>query len=162
METLPDVSGSGRLRIGRQVRLSGVSTFSFSNRLGEHPLIVIGDGTFIGHGCALHAASSVTIGRHCLIAAGVWIYDFDGHPYDAAARRRKEPFPATNCEPVTIGNDVWIGARATILRGVTIGDRAIVGSGAVVTRDVPPDTVVGGNPARPVRTLSRADSTPAH
>ena len=54
---------------------------------------------------------------------------------------------------VTIGNGVWIGARAIILPGVTIGDRALVAAGAVVTRDVPADTLVGGNPARVIREL---------
>jgi acetyltransferase-like isoleucine patch superfamily enzyme len=72
---------------------------------------------------------------------------------DAALRREHRPTPCEGIWPVVLGDDVWIGADATILKGVTIGDRAIVGAGAVVTSDVPADTVVAGNPARVIRTM---------
>src|SRR5207247_2133879 len=92
-------------------------------------------------------------GRHCLLAAGVRVFDFDGHPLDADRRRRGEPAPADAIRPVTIGDDVWIGTAAMILKGVTIGDRAVIAAGAVVARDVPADVVVAGNPAQVVKRL---------
>ena len=72
------------------------------------------------------------------------------HPLNAAERRSG----VESARPITIGNDVWIGGGAIVLAGVTIGDRAVIGAGAVVTRDVPADVLVLGNPARPVRKLN--------
>ena len=70
---------------------------------------------------------------------------------DAVARRGKE-----TARPIVIGDDVWIGGGGIVLAGVTIGDRSVIGAGAVVTRDVPSDVVVVGNPARIVRRLTPA------
>jgi acetyltransferase-like isoleucine patch superfamily enzyme len=154
MEQLPYLTGQGQIVIGDDVRLSGKPSFGFSNRLRPDPVIEIGDDTFIGHGCSFHAAESIRIGRHCLLAAGVRVHDFDGHPLDAVARRAKQPTPPEGVRPVRIGDDVWIGAGAMILKGVTIGARSVVGAGAVVSKDVPPDVVVAGNPARVVKHLT--------
>jgi maltose O-acetyltransferase len=81
------------------------------------------------------------------------VFDMDGHPIDAAERRSGMPTPGSGVAPVVIGDDVWIGSRAMILKGVAIGDRAIVAAGAVVSKDVPADVVVAGNPARIVKEL---------
>ena len=157
MERLPFVTGRGRIVVGRDVRLSGKSEFGFSNRLADEPELRLGDGTFVGHDCRFSVSRSVRIGRHCLLAGGVKIFDGDGHPTDARRRRLGLPTPPENARPVVVGDDVWVGSGAIILKGVTIGDRSIVGAGAVVTRDVPPDVIVAGNPARTVKTLdSRA------
>ena len=72
------------------------------------------------------------------------------------ARRAGDPTPADGIAPVVIGDEVWVGFHAIILKGVTVGDRAIVAAGAVVTKDVPADAVVAGNPARVVKVLSPA------
>lgn len=153
MERLPYITGHGRLTFGANVRLSGKPSFGMCNLLRREPELSVGDGTFIGHDCSFNVADSITIGRHCLLAGGVSIRDLDGHPTDAALRREHRPTPCEGIRPVVIGDDVWIGANATILKGVNVGDRAIIGAGAVVTSDVPCDTVVAGNPARIVRTL---------
>jgi len=153
MELLPYLSGRGRIVIGNGVRLSGKPSIAFSNRLNAQPELCIGDGTFIGHGCHLGIAESIQIGRNCLLAGGVSVRDLDGHPVDAARRRAGEPTPPAGVRPVVIEDDVWIGATAIILKGVTIGARSIVGAGAVVSRDVPPDCVVAGNPARVIKEL---------
>lgn len=157
MEQLPYLSGSGQIVIGDHVRLSGKPSIGFSNRLRHAPELVIGHGTFIGHDCSFAIATAVRIGKHCLLAGGVKVYDVDAHPIDAARRRAEEPFPPENSRPVIIEDDVWIGTRAMILKGVTIGARSIVGAGAVVTSDVPPDVVVAGNPARVVKHLAMSD-----
>jgi serine acetyltransferase len=156
MERLPYIAGHGRIVVGRDVRLSGKSSVQFSERYGRPPELVIGDGSFVGHGCAFHVGSAVRIGRHCLLAAGVQVFDLDGHPLDAADRRAGRPTPAADVHPVEIGDDAWVGSGALILKGVTIGERSIVAARSVVTRDVPPDVVVAGNPARVVRTLNPA------
>jgi acetyltransferase-like isoleucine patch superfamily enzyme len=154
MEHLPCVYGNGQIIIGNNVHLAGKSGFNFGNRVHASPEVRIGDGSFIGHACSFSAAESITIGNHCLLAGSVRIADFDGHPVDASCRRAKEPAPREGIRPVVIGDDVWLGAESIILKGVTIGPRSIVGAGSVVTRDVPPDVVVAGNPARVVKHLA--------
>ncbi len=155
MEELPYIVGAGRIVVGEGVRLSGKPSFAFG-RAGPAglPELVIGDGTFVGHDCGFNVGRSVRIGRHCLLAGGVQVFDMDGHPVDAVRRRAGEPTPPESIAPVVIGDDVWIGSGALILKGVTIGNRAIVAARSVVTKDIPPDTIVAGNPARVVKTLS--------
>lgn len=153
MEELPYLQGHGEITLGSRVRLSGKPHFAFCNRHFEYPELAIGDATFVGHLCDFRIARRVSIGDHCLIAGGVTIADYDGHPLDACSRRAGDTSSLAEIRPVEIGNDVWIGHGAVILKGVKIGDRAVIGAHAIVTRDVPPDCVVAGNPARPVRDL---------
>lgn len=151
MEALPYIAGSGRIVLGENVRLSGQPQISFGRGDAE---LVIGDGTFIGHACGFNAGRSIRIGRHCLLATEVLVYDMDGHPLDADRRRAGEPSPPEDIKPVVIGDDVWIGTGAVVLKGVTIGDRAVIAARSVVTADIPPDSVAAGNPARVIRTLT--------
>lgn len=160
MEQLPYLLGLGRIRLGRGVRLSGKSSIIFATRSHARPEFTIGDDTFVGNGCAFHIANSVQIGRHCLLARGVSVADFDGHPLDAERRRNGESTPREQVRPVVIEDDAWIGARATILKGVTVGARSIVAAEAVVSKNVPPDVIVAGNPARVVRRLVDLVSAP--
>jgi acetyltransferase-like isoleucine patch superfamily enzyme len=114
--------------------------------------IRIGEWCFVGRGSRIWSAAEVTIGDRTLISHGVEIHDTDAHPLDPEERfaqtraviSRGHPrrIDGIRSEPVTIGSDVWIGFGAVILRGATIGDRAIVGAGAVVRGDVPADGMV--------------------
>ena len=151
-ERLPYMRGQGSLRIGDRVNLSGRSCFYFMHGMPEPPTIEIGDDVFIGNGCTFSAARRIEIGPHALISALVRVHDNDGHPLDAERRRRGEPITPAESAPVTIGENVWVGAGATILKGVHIGRDAIIGTGAVVTADVPAGAVVAGNPGRVVKT----------
>lgn len=155
MEQLPYLTGHGAIYIGDSVRLSGKSAICFGHHLNETPKLLIDNGVFIGHECGLHIANSLEIGANTLIAKGVLIYDFDGHSYSAASRREDELIGESNSAPVCIGRDVWVGSKAIILKGVTIGDGAIVAAGSVVAKDVEPYTVVAGNPAKKVKDLPR-------
>jgi acetyltransferase-like isoleucine patch superfamily enzyme len=107
--------------------------------------VAIGSG-YMNAGAQIRCKERITIGENCAIARNVLIMDFDAHliTYEDGTN---------NCvtAPITIGNSVWIGAGATILKGVTIGDNAIIGAGAVVTKDVKDNTIVVGNPAKPIR-----------
>ena len=154
LEELPYLVGTGRIVIGEGVRLSGKSTFTFGQPCPEQPELVIGDRSFIGHDCGFNIGRSVRIGRFCLLASRVLVFDMDGHTVDAGKRRSGEPQPVETIAPVIIGDDVWIGNGAVILKGVSVGDRAIIAARSVVTRDVPSDTVVAGNPARVVKHLT--------
>jgi acetyltransferase-like isoleucine patch superfamily enzyme len=104
----------------------------------------IGDRVFLNNGVFLACCKEITIGDDVAIANEVYITDSDSHGVEGRPVRE---------EAVHIGNGAWIGARAIILPGVTIGNRALVAAGAVVTKDVPDDTLVGGNPAKIIRPL---------
>ena len=107
--------------------------------------IVIGDNVGIS-GSTICARKKVVIGNNVQIGSGCIITDSDAHPIDW--RDRREGFSdKIKCAPVQIEDDVFIGARSIILKGVTIGERSVVGAGSVVTKDVPADCIVAGNPA---------------
>ena len=156
IERNPRISGAGQIVVGDHVCLSGAIGITFSNVVRTDPKLTIGDHTFVAHGCQFFVAESVRIGRHCLLAGQVEVRDFDGHPVEAAERLANRPTPREGIKPVEIGDGVWIGSGALILRGVKIGDRAVVAARALVTGDVPPDILVAGNPARPVKALNNA------
>jgi acetyltransferase-like isoleucine patch superfamily enzyme len=109
--------------------------------------ISIGRTVFIGYDCTFTGHAPITIGDDVMIAHRVNLIT-SGHPVPPGQRR-----DAITAAPITIGTNVWIGAAATVLPGVTIGAGSMVAAGAVVTRDVPPATLVAGNPARVVREL---------
>jgi maltose O-acetyltransferase len=111
----------------------------------------IGQGGFINSGAVFLDDGGITIGANILIGPNVQLLTA-GHPILAAERGRG----ITVTKPIVIGDSVWIGGGAIVLGGVTIGDRSVVGAGSVVTKDVAPDTVVAGNPARVVRELDNA------
>jgi acetyltransferase-like isoleucine patch superfamily enzyme len=104
--------------------------------------ITIGNGTYLNRNTEIIAQREVTIGRDCKVAWDVVIMDTDQHGVGGAA-----PVPA----PVHIGDRVWIGCRAIVLKGVTIGAGAVIGAGAIVTSDVPPGAVVVGPAAKVIR-----------
>ena len=110
--------------------------------------LFIGRGVFINFNCVMLDGAPIRIGDHVLIGPAVQIYTFT-HPMDFEQRRR----PVESCRPVTVGDDCWIGGGAILCPGVRIGPRSVVGAGSVVVRDVEPDVVVAGNPARVVRRL---------
>jgi acetyltransferase-like isoleucine patch superfamily enzyme len=114
----------------------------------ENALIEIGDNTRI-NGASIHASERITIGHDCLIAANVTIVDSDGHGLLPNERHLVNPVS----RPVIIENNVWIGLNSIILKGVRIGANSVVGAGSVVSRDVPPNSVASGNPARVVKTF---------
>lgn len=110
--------------------------------------IRIGDRVFINSGVVLFSVLEVTVGDDVAIANEAYIMDTDSHGVEGRKVRDA---------PVHIGNGTWIGARAIVLPGVTIGSRCLVAAGAVVSRDMPDDTLVAGNPARVVRELVYPD-----
>jgi len=117
-------------------------------------LITIGDHSYIGPGSTLWSSSKggISVGHRVLISRDVHIHDTNSHPIDTKARAEQtismlteghsNEDPGIESAPVCIGNDVWIGLGAIILKGVTVGDRSIIGAGVICTKDVPPDTTV--------------------
>jgi acetyltransferase-like isoleucine patch superfamily enzyme len=144
----PRISNQGRLYLGNNVTFNSpihpVEVF-----VGPRATLTIGSGTFINQGTTLAAASSLEIGPDCLVGEFVAIHDTNFHAVS--------PAQPVKTRPVRIGRNVWIGHRAIILAGVTVGDHAVIGAGAVVTKDVPAKTIVAGNPAQPVRSFDCPD-----
>jgi acetyltransferase-like isoleucine patch superfamily enzyme len=134
-----DLDRSARIKIGRRL----VLLRDFDGRFkGE---LEIGDDVWFSPGCTLAVHDSVSIGSNCVFAEYVSIHD-NNH----AGGALEQPLAGRGFDtaPVRIGRNVWVGAKATILMGVTIGDNAIVGANSVVTGDVPAGTTVAGAPAR--------------
>ena len=114
--------------------------------------VVIGDDVGMS-GCTVSAAKSIRIGDRVMIGSGALIMDSDYHPLNPIERQHSST--KGNCRPVIIKDDAFIGARAIVCKGVTIGEAAVVAAGAVVTKDVAPWTIVGGNPAREIGKVPR-------
>lgn len=110
--------------------------------------ISIGAETFVNYDCVLLDVAPIRIGAHCQIASAVQILT-PTHPIDPV--RRREGWEAA--EPITIGDNVWLGGGAIVCPGVNIGDDTVVGAGAVVTRDLPARVLAVGNPARVLREI---------
>lgn len=108
--------------------------------------IQVGNNVFINSGCCFQDQGGIVIGDGTLIGQQVVIATLN---HDFAQESRADMFP----RPVWIGNRVWIGAHATICPGVTIGDNAIIGAGAVVTKDIPKNTIAVGNPAKVIKEI---------
>lgn len=120
--------------------------------------ITIGAGTFVNYNLTALDVAPITIGAHCQIGPNVQLLT-PTHPVDPEPRRAG----IESAEPITIGDNVWLGGGAIVLAGVTIGQNSVIGAGAVVTRDVPADVVAVGNPARVVRSIAAdapADAAP--
>ena len=110
--------------------------------------LALGDDVFINAACCFDLSAPITLGNRVQLAYQVTLMT-GGHDFGAHDSRAGKHRP----QPISIGDGVWIGARATVLPGVSIGAGAVVAAGALVTKDVPPDTVVAGVPAKPIRTL---------
>lgn len=115
----------------------------------------IGENTCIAHGVFINTRCGLTIGRDVMIAHGTSIMDYDGHPVFYKPLSEDTPQGTKTyggaAKPIVIEDNVWIGFNATILKGCTIGSGAIVGAGATVVTDVPPNSIVLGNPARVIQ-----------
>ena len=110
--------------------------------------IKLGQRVFFNFNCVLLDVAGVIIGNDVFFGPAVQIYAAT-HPISASERRSGLELG----QPITFGSDIWVGGGAIICPGVTIGDRSVIGAGSVVTRDIPPDVVVAGNPARIIRNL---------
>lgn len=148
----PRIMGDGIIEVGDEAEFGPDMVLLVGLGLPQPALLSIGNDVRFGPGTMIYVAREVRIGDHCRTGPGVKIYDTDLHPLDAEMRRQNYgTITMASTAPVLIEDDVWIGANAIILKGVTLHRGAVVGAGAVVTDDVPPATVVAGNPARVVR-----------
>ena len=138
------IARSASVSIGSRVRFLRFSTL----HVHERAELCVGDGVSFSPGCTVCVHERVEIGAGSTFGEGVSIHDEDHvhEPFDVPLSAR-----GFVTAPVIIGRNVWVGAKATILKGVTIGDDAVIGAGAVVTRDIPARAVAVGVPARVIR-----------
>lgn len=163
INNLQGKSGREHLKIGANTHIRGeLTVYPYGKG------IRIGDYSYVGRYSVIRAGNNVSIGNHVLIAHQVTIMDTDSHEIDAEERARshmlmlKEGHPHSpgyvKTLPVVIHDHVWISCNVCILKGVTIGEGAIVASGSVVTRDVPAWTLVAGNPAKVIKPLKKNEN----
>jgi maltose O-acetyltransferase len=127
------------------------STYAYLEARNSGATIRIGEGTWINNGfCAICEHTSIQIGARCMIGPNCTIYDSDFHGVRLQDRLTSDPSAAA---AVHIADDVFIGANCTVLKGVRIGARAVIAAGSMITRDVPADTIAGGNPAKIIRPI---------
>ena len=155
------IQGRGHIIVGDDVLFDGKCSITFAARYVAHPTLRVGSRTGIGNGCSIAVAKSITIGEHCRIAGGVWMFDSSGHPADPVARLNNAPAADQDVRPIVISDNVWIGGRAVIFPGVTIGEGSVISACSVVTNDVPAYSVVAGNPARRIASLPAPPSRTA-
>jgi acetyltransferase-like isoleucine patch superfamily enzyme len=118
--------------MGQHIQMAGVRSSGMK--------VTIGKGSVINYGCLLYTTGGIFIGENVSISSGAWLV--------TGTHDMNDPLFPDRYLPIVIGNYAWIGIRATVLAGVTIGEGAVIMAGAIVTRDVPPYSVVGGVPAR--------------
>jgi maltose O-acetyltransferase len=141
------LKNSGQLHIGRKTRLVGTVT-PLEIVVGEHGVLAVGEQVFINYGTSIGALKHVTIGSATNIGSYVIIIDNNFHHIDPE-RRLEVPESA----PVTIGTNVWLGSRVTVLPGTTIGDHSVIGAGSVVSGTIPARVLAAGIPARVIREI---------
>jgi len=146
----------GRVDIGRNCIIN--CRIAFDSPCGQ---VTIGDRCYVGASLMV-CHTGITLGDDVVISWGVTIVDHDSHALGWEHRRNdvtdwaqgRKCWEHVAVSPVSIGNKVWIGFGVSVLKGVTIGEGAVIGANSVVTRDVPPFTLIAGNPARVVRQLT--------
>ncbi|MBL8255056.1 MAG: acyltransferase [Pseudoxanthomonas mexicana] len=151
---VPWVQGKGDMIVGDHVRISGKLSINFAARFAKRPRLEIGHHTDIAHDCRLVVGKEVKIGAHVEIAGAVTIRDSGGHPADPARRAAGAPPDEADVKPIVVHDNVWIGSHVLILPGSDIGEGSIVSAHSVVSGVVAPYTVVAGNPARRIGTLT--------
>src|SRR5436190_9871913 len=132
--------------IGKAVDASFFLVPPFYSECGVN--IRVGHNVFVNQNCTFYDLGGLDIGDDVMIGPNVSLITA-GHPVEPSRRR-----DAVIAKPIVIERNVWIAAGATIIGGVTIGENSVVAAGSVVTRDVPPNTLVGGNPARVIRAIA--------
>jgi acetyltransferase-like isoleucine patch superfamily enzyme len=155
---------NGKLILGKNVVLNSDfknSATALTTKVkfvtGYDGKIVVGDNCDFNGTCIV-AYDEIEIGNHCQIASSSLISDNDFHPVDPEWRLKQMigdfyPFSAIGKKKITIGNNVWIGWGAVILKGVTIGDNSIIAAGSIVTSDIPANCIAAGNPAKVVKNI---------
>lgn len=132
-----------------KILLEGAYLSKNTDFIADGGNITIGKDTFFNKNNLVVSRANINIGRDCLFGDNVSIYDHDHNFIDSYKPIGKQGF---NSEDIIIGNNVWVGSKSTILKGVTIGDNSIIGANALVIKDIPPNCIAIGSPAKVLKT----------
>lgn len=125
-----------------------------SGHVFDEAILKIGSRVTVGYHTDISVSKHVEIGDDTVIAKDCFIADTDGHPISPKRRRLHDSIRKSEVSPVVIGKNVWIGTGCYILKGVNVGDNSIIAANSVVTKDVPSNVIVAGNPAKVVKELN--------
>lgn len=153
---LPFISGPVQIRLGSDCRISGQSTISGRTCAPQSPELLVGDNVDIGWMTTIAVGRQVLIGNNVRIAGRALLAGYPGHPLDAAARAAGLPESDDQVGDIILEEDVWLATGVSVMAGVRIGSGTIVAAGSVVTRDLPPNVLAGGVPAKVIRSLNTA------
>ena len=149
------LKGKGKISFGKNVQIGVTNSpnyyshYTYLEARNSDSEIVIGDNVSINNGFSAEAFSKITIQNNVLIGVNCAVIDNDGHHLDIDKRNDGEPKSAA----VLIGENVFLGDNVTVLKGVVIGKNSVIGNGAIVTKDIPENTIAAGNPAIVIRNL---------
>ncbi|BDY04923.1 acyltransferase [Ferrimonas sp. YFM] len=146
---VPQILGPVQVSLGKGCRVSGISTLC--GRPGS--TLNVGDNVDIGWQNTIACGTHVVLGDNVRLAPRVLLAGYPGHPLDPQARAAGEPERPEQARAIILERDVWLGTGSMVMAGVTIGAGTVVAAGSVVTRDLPPGVLAGGNPARVIRRL---------
>lgn len=153
VDRIPYIAGPTRIELGSDVRISGKCDIYGASK--GTPVLKIGNGVFIANGCTFAIAERIEIGDLVSIGGGTHIADTEGHShYNPKSAIWEVPAGEGDIAPVIIEDGVQIGRQCTILKGVRLGARSVIGARSVVRSSVPPDSIVMGNPARVVKRMN--------
>ena len=149
IDRLPFVSGHAEIHIGNDCYIGGNLTI-MSGRVLDRPMFVMKDRAELGWNVRITVNREVIIEEHARVSFNCQIADSDGHPRQADLRAANQPMAARDIRPVRICKHAWVGNGTHIMKGVTIGEGAVIGANSVVISDVPPYSLALGNPAEVV------------
>ncbi|TGV20577.1 acyltransferase [Pseudoalteromonas sp. MEBiC 03607] len=150
---MPQILGKLEISCKDNTRISGITTFCGRSQGEYTPKLIIGSNVDIGWQNAFSVGRNIILEDDVRLAGRVFLAGFPGHPLNSQRRAKGEPDDECQVGDIIIKQGAWIGTGATVLAGVTIGEGAIVAASAVVTKDVPANTIVAGNPAKVVKQL---------
>jgi galactoside O-acetyltransferase len=149
------LNGPGKISFGKNIQIGVINSASYFTNYGylearnPESIIEVGNNVAINNCVSIVAFSRITIGDDVIIGTNCSILDSDAHDLNPNNRNNPDPI----AKPIIIKNNVFLGSGVTILKGVTIGENAVVGNSSVVTKDVPDNAIVAGNPAKIIRYL---------
>jgi acetyltransferase-like isoleucine patch superfamily enzyme len=160
LSKLPFIIGHTEIYIGDDVHFFGKVNI-FSGRIFDRPKLVLHNRVDLGHNVSFTVNKEIVIEDDVNVASGVVFMDTDAHPRDVEERIADMPPKPEEIKPVRVCKKAWIGGHSFIMKGVTIGEGAIIGVNSVVINDIPPYCVAVGNPARVIVKNTRTDAVPA-
>ncbi|WP_413111331.1 acyltransferase [Thaumasiovibrio sp. DFM-14] len=149
---MPLLCGKLQIQLGEGCRISGITTFS-GRSSSTNPQLIIGNNVGISWQTTIAVGNKVILDDNVRLAGKVFIAGYPGHPIDPARRANGDPDDENQVGDVHLERNVWVGTGATLMGGVSIGENSIVAAGSVVTRSMPANVLIGGNPAIVIKQL---------